>query len=386
MEYISDFIRKYANVSFYDMPFCDADNIALCGASYIPIEKVVSADFDAEPLPYREACDRYFAYTGYKHVPIGLVLTKAYSIRLMNMSRTKRYSEMKIVACTESFGEYPALQFGAATYLLPDGKIVVVYRGTDDTLVGWKEDLDIYTKKGIPSQPLGVEYLEKVAAKFDGDIIVCGHSKGGNVAQYSALNCSEETRKRIVKLYNNDGPGFFNWDFLETKAYADLLPNYKHYVPQASLVGMLLAHDDDYTVVKSKMPIGPLQHDLSTWGINGTTPVTCKDLNKLGKITDLVFYRLFFGVDGKQAVCFDKVMETVMYSTGQRGLLGFSKHIPSSIKNAAAEYKKIDSETKEVFGKTFSAFGSIVKDAVIEVSKGKFETVKERAAKYVPKF
>lgn len=386
MEYTTDFIAKYANVPFYDMPFCDGDNFAICRTSYLQIEKVISSDFDAEPVPYREACERLFAYNGYKHVAVGLVLPKAYSVQLMLMSRTKRYSQMKVAACTEVFGEYPALQFGAATYLLPDGKIVVVYRGTDDTLVGWKEDLDIYTKKGIPSHPLGVEYLEKVAAKFDGDIIVCGHSKGGNVAQYSALNCSEETRKRIIKLYNNDGPGFFNWDFLKSEAYAELLPKYRHFVPQSSFVGMLLAHDDDYTVVKSSKLLGPLQHDLGTWGMNGTTPVTCDDLTKLGKVTDLVFYKLFFGVDGKQAECFDKVTEMVMYSTGQKGLLGFSRHIPSSIKNAAAEYKKIDSETKEVFKNTFSAFGSIVKDAVSDVSKGKFETVKERAAHHIPKF
>ena len=108
------------------------------------------------------------------------------------MAKYKRFTEMKVVGCTRIYKKEPAVQFEAATFLLPDGNIAVLFKGTDDTLVGWKEDFDILTKKGIPSGKLSTEYLEKVADKFDGDIIICGHSKGGFIAQYAVLFCSQK--------------------------------------------------------------------------------------------------------------------------------------------------------------------------------------------------
>ena len=137
-----------------------------------------------------------------------------------------------------------------------------------------------------------VDYLAEVAKRFDGDIIVCGHSKGGYVAQYAVLNSPKEVRDRIKYLYNNDGPGFKNYDYLGSDVYNELLPRYRHFIPQSSFIGMMLMHDDDYTVVKSNGLIGPLQHDLRTWQFKGDKLITCDDVSAVGKVTDLVFHDL----------------------------------------------------------------------------------------------
>lgn len=358
------FIKNYGDTSFCDMPFCDVDNVALCEIFYMPFEKVVSDSFTAEPKNFTDACNELYSYNGNKHKAPGLILMKKISVKMMEMSKQKRYSEMKIVAATETYKEKPAVQFGAATFLLPDGDIVVVFRGTDDTLVGWKEDLDIYTKREIPSHRLAVEYLEKVAENFEGDIIVCGHSKGGNVALYAGLKCSKEVRSRIKGLYNNDGPGFVDYSIFKTSAYSEIFERYRHFVPSASLVGMLLAHDNDYMVVKSKQFLGPLQHDLSTWKVRRNDLSLRPTLNALGKATDYIMKNLVFRLNEEQLVAMDKVIGSIFEGTGQENLLGFAKHAVSSVKGARKTWEELDENTKESFRSSFKGTGEIVKDAV----------------------
>lgn len=368
----SRFIKKFGNVSFNDMPFCDVDNATLCEIFYMPLEKVVSDSFTAEPKGFTEACNELYSYNGNKHKAPGLVLTKKISVKMMEMSVQRRYSEMKIAACTEVYREKPAVQFGAATFILPNGDLVVVFRGTDDTLVGWKEDLDIFTKREIPSHRLAVEYLENVAKNFDGDIIVCGHSKGGNVALCGALRCSESVRSRIKALYNNDGPGFVDYTLFRTPAYEQILPKYRHFVPSSSLVGMLLAHDDDYMVVKCKRILGPMQHDLSTWKTKGAELSTRPELNALGKITDFTLKNLIFRLNDLQVESMDKVIGAIFEGTGQDNLLGFAKHAVSSVKGAKKSWSEFDDDTRQSFKSSFNGTGGIVKDAVKTV-RGKNE-------------
>ncbi len=379
------FIKKYGDISFCDMPFNDVDNAALCEIFYMPLEKVVSDSFKAEPKNFTDACNELYSYNGNKHKAPGLILMRKISVKMMEMSRQKRYSEMKIAAATETYKEKPAVQFAAATFLLPDGDLVVVFRGTDDTLVGWKEDLDIYTKREIPSHRLAVEYLDKVAENFEGDIIVCGHSKGGNVALYSALKCSQETRARIKRLYNNDGPGFVDYSIFMTPAYGELIEKYRHFVPSASFIGMLLAHDNDYMVVKSKQFLGPLQHDLSSWKVRGADLSLRPKLNVMGKATDYIMNNLIFRLNEEQRVAMDKVVGSIFEGTGQENLLGFARHAVSSVKGAHKTWEELDDDTKENFRSSFKGAGEIVKDAVKLVrSEDSEEAEAETVAAFKP--
>ena len=374
------FIRKYGDVSFTEKPFCDADNLALCQVFYMPLEKAAPNGFDDEPMPFSDVCDKMFELNGGKHVAVGLVLTKGISVKLMEMAATKRYSEMKVAACYEVYQEDPAIQFAAATFLLPDGTAVITFRGTDDTLIGWLEDLEIYTKKGIPSHSLAVDYIEKAAAKFSGDIIICGHSKGGNVALFGALNCSAEVRSRIKCIYNNDGPGFYSYEFIESEAYKELLPKYKHFIPNSSLVGILLAHDDDYTTVRSSRLTGPLQHDLGTWQVDGDELVTTDGLSPLGKLNDLTLAKIIMKVTDEQSDVLEKVAVAVIKGTGQMGLLGFAKNLPSSVKGAKEAWQSMDDETKTDFHEIFAGSADALKLAARTMQEETFPTVTKRVS------
>lgn len=378
------YIKKYGNVSFNDMPFGEADNVAFCEISYMPFEKIVSDSFTDEPRAFDEVCRAMFSYNGNRHRSLGLMINKSVSVKMMAMAEQKRFSEMKIVACTEVFKTNPAVQFGAATYILPDGTLVVTFRGTDDSIAGWKEDCDLFLKGAIPSHALAVEYLENVAKHFDGEIIIAGHSKGGNVALYAALCCREETRNRIKGLFNNDGPGFYDNSLLRTKAYSDLLSRYNHFVPSASFIGMMLAFDKDFTTVKSKRLLGPFQHDLSTWVIDGTDLKATK-LSKLAKINEVFLSGLFYRVTREQSDNFDRIADAVIGGVGQLNLTSFAKHLPSSVKGAADAWKEIDSDAKDELKETFSGTKEILKGSVKLVLNENNEEAREEAVEVLEK-
>lgn len=379
----SEFIKEYGDVSFTEMPFCDIDNAALCQIFYLPLEKTAPNSFEEEPVSFTEVYNKYYALCGEKHKAVGLVLPKAISVLAMEMAGTKRYSEIKVLGATETFTVDPPVQFGAATFILPDGTNVVMFRGTDDSLIGWVEDMDIYTKKGIPSHQLAVDYLNEAAEKLQGDIIVCGHSKGGNVALYGAMNCKQEVRDRIRYLYNNDGPGFHNFDFIDTPAYKELLPRYRHFIPQSSLVGVLLAHDDDYTVVKSRWQTGPLEHDIGSWMIDGTEFIKKDELSPLGKINDIGFGNLILKVTDEQNVILDKVVTSVVKGTGELYILGFVKNLVPALKGGAAAWKEIDDETKTAFKDAFAGTVDLFKETVKVVNEDAFPVFKKRAQNFV---
>lgn len=378
MQTLTDYIKNYGDISFKEKGFTDADNVAMCYMFYMPLEQIVSASFDEKPMRFSNAASMLFAKRGFQHKAVGLILLKDISVKMMAMARCRRFAEMQVVACKEVYEKSPAVQFGAGTFLLPNGQIVVVFRGTDDSLTGWKEDFDILTKDTIPSHKLATEYLEEVAKRYDGDIIVCGHSKGGYVAQYGVLNCSKETRDRIVKLYNNDGPGFSDYSFIDSEAYKEMLPKYKHFVPQSSFIGMMLSHDDDYTVVKSKRVLGPLQHDLSTWQFAEDNLKTVNDLTNLGKINDLVLYNMVNNLTDDQQKAFDEVLTSFVDDNSTEGLIDYKDNTAQSLRSSAEAIEHMDNAVVSTVKKIISNTGEYVVSAIKDVRSGSFKAVKDR--------
>ena len=358
-----DFIKKYGDKTFSELTFTDVDNLLLCEIFYMPFEKVLYKGFNDKPVLFSDACKKVFAYNGYKHISPGFLMNNYISQKMMALAETVRYKDVKVYACESVFGTEPAVQFAAMTFILPDDTKVVVYRGTDDTWVGWKEDLDIYTKKGIPSHKLCVDYLERVAKDFpDGDIIICGHSKGGHVALHSALYCDESVRNRIERVYNNDGPGFYSYNYIESKPYNEIINKYRHFVPDCSFVGMLLVHDDDYIPVKSTRLFGMLQHDLATWKIKGTQLLTRDDLTFVARVTDLVLKKMLYNMDEEKTNNFEAVLSAVIAGMGQVNITNFSKNLISSLKGAIDTWSSIDEPAKELFRTTFVGIFTVIEE------------------------
>lgn len=141
-------------------------------------------------------------------------------------------------------------QFSAITIHMPDNTIYISFRGTDNTLIGWKEDFNMSFQSKVPSQLDAIEYINKIASKYKEKLRIGGHSKGGNLAVFGASFCKSNIQNRVINVYNNDGPGL-QQDIIDSKEYKKILPKIHTYIPQTSIIGRLLYHEENYTVVQS---------------------------------------------------------------------------------------------------------------------------------------
>ena len=178
-----------------------------------------------------------------------------------------RFSSLCLSDVVNNFDEEMTKQFFALTFHLPDGSLVISYRGTDMSLTGWKEDFNMSFEDTVPSQKDALSYLNRIAAKYKGKIFLTGHSKGGNLAVYATANASKRIQQRIVRVFNNDGPGF-NEESRTYSILSSIADKVVTIVPSSSIVGMLLEHLPSYRVIESTS-VSIFQHDPYTWCFDG---------------------------------------------------------------------------------------------------------------------
>lgn len=179
-----------------------------------------------------------------------------------------RFRGMRIAGYRTAFDDATEEQFAAATFLLPDGSSYIAFRGTDSTLVGWKEDFNMAFQYPVPAQATAADYLARVAALWkDVPIVLTGHSKGGNLAVYAAMNASDEVKDRVERIYSLDGPGFPE-SVVNSFEYASVSDRIVKIVPDSSVVGMVLETPERCMVVKSDVE-GIMQHFAFSWQMHG---------------------------------------------------------------------------------------------------------------------
>lgn len=185
---------------------------------------------------------------------------------LLALGMSPRFRDIRMCFYADIFDIAEQKQFAAVTYLLDDETAYIAYRGTDATFVGWKEDFNMTYTSPVPAQQEGARYLSEVAGRITHKLLVGGHSKGGNIAVYSAMEYSPSTGDRIIRVYSHDGPGFRDEIFTSEK-YTNIKNRIHKTLPQSSLVGMLLQHQEDYFVVESKQ-FWIMQHDPLSWVVD----------------------------------------------------------------------------------------------------------------------
>lgn len=210
---------------------------------------------------------------------------------------------LKMAAATERFGNTiltmyrdclvpeQETQFAAMTFLLDDGSMFLAFRGTDYTLVGWKEDFNMSFQQTVPSQRLAAEYVREVAAEYGRKMRLGGHSKGGNLAVFAAARSSPMIRHRILEIYNHDGPGFTEY-MMGDPGYLAMVPKIRTFIPQSSVIGMLLEHEEPYTVIRSKS-VGLLQHDPYSWEVLGNQFIPVQEVSQSSQFLDATIKHWF---------------------------------------------------------------------------------------------
>lgn len=267
---ILDYITWRGDLTFQQSPMCEVDGLIFSMLSYIEYDGIVptSIQKEREPQALLTVTKRYLKAKGKGSTSSQGLLAPHEMLRLLVLaSKSKRFGLTRPLCYANKICQEEEKQFSATAFLLPDGETFVSFRGTDDTLIGWKENFNMSFMYPIPAQKEAMLFLENVAKNTTGRIYLGGHSKGGNLAVYAAIKATEPTKERIVSVYSNDAPGFAS-EFICSKAYRDMRKKIYTYLPQSSVVGMLLEHEEEYTVVKSKNN-GLLQHDAFSWEVVG---------------------------------------------------------------------------------------------------------------------
>jgi hypothetical protein len=314
MANLFDYLSWRGDLTFRQSPFNPVDNIILTHVSYLPLDNIVPGIEEDKTITIAWAAE-IFGKAILKNPDLfdSFLVSKQDPAFLDALSASARFKDMGLAGFVSQIDPDQEKQFAALTILTGDGSSFVTYRGTDNSLVGWKEDLNMTFTAEVPAQREAVLYLEKMAKKISGPLRAGGHSKGGNLAVYAASFCSRRVRKRITEIYCNDSPGFSS-RVISSEGYLAIREKIISFVPESSVVGMLFEHGEDYTVVKSTQT-GLLQHDIYSW------EVTCNDLVRLDKVNkhsryiDRTIKEWIAGLDKEQRQGFAEALYTILSST-----------------------------------------------------------------------
>jgi hypothetical protein len=279
MANLIDYLDWRGDLSFKQADFNDVDALVLCQISYMNFDSILTDDFK-NVKTIKELWEEFSSHSDFSNrSKMGAMINPASVTLLEKAGKSKRFGSILAGGYVSRIDLKREEQFSAITFFRKKARFepFVAFRGTDDTLVGWKEDFNMIIDT-IPSQKDALEYLTRVAKNTFGKMYVSGHSKGGNAAMYASAFINRKYQRRIKKVYNNDGPGFSK-EIIATPEIKRLTKVLHSFYPQFSVVGMLFEHVGDYTVIESD-DRGVMQHDPFSWHVTPCDFVTLPGLTK----------------------------------------------------------------------------------------------------------
>ena len=352
MPNMMDYLAWRGDVALGYSPFNDVDSLILASLSYLtyPAEEGLLRDL---ALSVPEVDRNQFAFV--------------HEIRAMLSAAalTERFAGIRMhhpIAVTDQDRD---MQFAAVTFDLPDGTHYVAFRGTDSTIVGWREDFNMAFESPIPAQTAAVKYLTEAAALTDGPLIIGGHSKGGNLAVYAAAHAGAEIQSRIRLIYSFDGPGLDDAT-MASDGYANIARRIRSFVPQQSVVGLLMTYHPEYTVVKSD-GVSLLQHDSFTWQVLGTDFIAVTELDVSSQLVDQTVHAWLSQVSKEQRKVFIDTIFDILEASGATTVKELLHDIPGRLPAVLKALQKVDFETAKMIITLWGQFVHLGASNVIEL-------------------
>ena len=325
----------------------EVDNLILCLIAYVNFDGILPADPTAEGMTLREAAKEYFfIHKEDEPRPLGLIVPGEIVTLFRRLADTPRFRDLWLTGYVNEVCTEREMQFSALTVSLPNGGYFTAFRGTDDTLVGWKEDFQLSYLDEVPAQRKAVHYLDSLPLK-DGEVLyVGGHSKGGNLAVWGGIHASERIRRAIKQIYSNDGPGFTE-EMIKSEAYQSMAQRLTFLLPQSSLVGLLLANDNTYQIVKSRT-LGLFQHNGLSWEVMGSAFIRQDKLSGRGVRTDTVVRERIDSMSREEKRAFVEIFFEVLESTGAKTLTELANGKIKAASTMLKTYQAFDKDKKEM--------------------------------------
>ena len=347
MKNMLDYIKEFGHVSFEERAFSEIDALVLTELEYLPLEKVVPSDENGENfVTVKEIAEYMQEHKQELFDENPMMITEERHEVSQVIADAPRFQSLKFFGVVSEWDKDTTKQFAAVTVEVEPSVRLVVFRGTDETLIGWKEDFLMTYSPLVAAQTDAKEYLAKQASLWGGDLMISGHSKGGNLAIYAAATQEEDVQLRIVDIFCFDSPGLYR-SVLETKGYQNIVPLAMRYIPQDSLVGLMLESEVPYVIVKSNAT-GAMQHSAMTWEIEDGQFIKMEKLTKNSQLNDQTFKKWTESVSDEELELFWNVFFELLFSVGidtVNDLYGQFMHYVQEFLKAAGD---MDEEKREL--------------------------------------
>lgn len=365
MSHIVSYVKRQKENTFMDVPFNEVDALVLSQFIYLKLDGVVPT--------ISEGKESVYLYELANHIDYDKVFSderyRKDNIELFEaMADSKRFRRMQMNYFSDIVSVLAETQFSAMTVLLEEGPKVVIYRGTDETMVGWKEDFNMCFKEPVTGQTLSALYLQQVSRLLEDDFVVTGHSKGGNFAVYASMNVEENIQNKIRKVYSFDSPGF-RPEILESVDFNKIEKRICKYLPHSSIFGMLLQSKEKFQVVEC-FGVGLLQHNPYKWQIAGNEFKKVDKLDRGSLFFNETFNEWLFGLEEEELQAFTEIWYNIMQEAKITTMLEFTKDPGKVLVQLADAIMETDDKTKEM---------------AKELAKGLVEVAKENIRYYAKK-
>ena len=325
MANINDYLLWRGDIPFSSLfSFNEIDSMILSRFSYLLFDKIDLQDVESVESISQKMKDfpnDDFLYNGDKEL-------------ITNLGESKRFKDLVVTDYVKINDKEKEKQFGAVTIHLPNDEMYISYMGTDSTINGWKEDLNMAFMDNVPCQISGKDYLHAIATKYKSKTIrVGGHSKGGNVAIYSAITNPKTIQKRIIKIYNYDGPGF-SQDIIDQYSNEDIIKKIETYIPQETIT---------YSLEKNIY-----QHDIYSWQVCRNDLIKSEKNTNTSENIDKTLTDWLALTNPKQREIFIDTIFELFESTDANTFGEMSTNWKDSIPKILKKYSEISSKDKKV--------------------------------------
>ena len=339
---IMDYINWRGDLSFEQSKFNEVDNLILACFSYVNLDGI-PAVAEQKGIELKNLAEEFMKLHTMEELEADKSFIRLAPFMMLEMAETNRFGNSVIRNYVNEIVTEAEQQFAAVEIVLEDGTSYVSFRGTDDTIIGWKEDFNLSTGV-VPAQERAVEYVRRVSENTTGMLRVGGHSKGGNLAIYGAVMC-KEAHEKILEVYSNDGPGFSK-EFQELPETEVMMDKIIRIIPEYSIIGTLLEHEKTPVIVASSSK-GLLQHDGFSWEVQGPALVRRDSLSRTALRFIAILHKWIDGMDMEQK----KVLIEDLFATLQAsGYENLSEVQSGGLKSLAAMVKRVEKFAPESRG------------------------------------
>ncbi len=378
MPNINDYLEWRCDISFAHDPFNDVDNLILAELSYAHFDGAVPSDGKRTPL--KKVYKTFFEINSREELEKSEDILARTAFLMDGMMEGCRFSGTQISDYVNIVDTDRDMQMSAITYILEDGTAYIAFRGTDNTVVGWKEDFNMSYLPETGGQREAVAYLNRVGKKLRRPLRVGGHSKGGNFAVYASAFCDKSVRDRIIAVYSNDAPGFRR-EVTESEQYKAVIEKVKSIVPESSVIGLLLSSEAAHKYMVASSVKGMQQHDGMTWQVkrNGFVHAEQSDFGRFIKDTQMDWLSR---IDDGSRAKFVNALFSLLEATGADTFSEMKGQKLKSIEQILSTVRDMSDETQklllDITGELLGSGSRTIRQVLADLKQER-EKIKNRA-------